>query len=136
VVSEGIVTYLTGRALGVVEGMEAEQSYFDSQLSDASAIQGIAWPDTCGVVESLFPGPDHAVSMLAYVRGAAFLRLVEGQVGKMGLDSALARLYRERAGADASVEDLLGTIMSETGFDPHPLASAWLRSDQAPMISP
>jgi aminopeptidase N len=49
-------------------------------------------------------------------------------VGTVAIDAALKAFYAAHAGGAAGVQDLLDTILAETGFDASALADAWLRS--------
>jgi hypothetical protein len=51
-----------------------------------------------------------------------------GVYQKEKLDRVLGSFYQKHVGTAQGMGDLLDTIREETGFDPGPLAQAWLRS--------
>jgi aminopeptidase N len=128
VLSEGTATYLAARGLGAAAGDEVESAIwaeYQQRLEQAVA-QGdtIAWPQSCDAIDIL----EHPIfSSVPYLKGAFFLRAVESEVGRVALDPALARFYELHRGRAAGMQDLLDTLAAETGFDPTPLAAAWLR---------
>ncbi len=129
VLSEGTVNYISARAVGVAGGPLAEVAVWDDYSSRLDTIiatgESIAWPDSCGEVDII---DDGLFAQVPYLKGALFYRAVADEVGADALDSALAAFYAAHAGEAAGMQDMLDTILAETGFDPAPLANAWLRS--------
>lgn len=132
VLSEGTVTYLAARAIGVVDGASAEQDTWDDYQqrlkSSVSAGDRLAWPSGCNNVDvlNLYQGG------IPYYKGAFFYRAVEKIVGKAKLDQALSVFYKKYVGKAAGMKDMLDTIKTETGFDPTALAEQWLQSKGIP----
>jgi len=129
VLSEGTTSYITARAIGAVNGTFAERrvwSRYRTQLDTAVRDRdAIAWPDSCGQVDVL---KDGLFSSIPYMKGALFLKAVADRVGAEKLDRVLGSFYQKHVGAAQGMGDLLDAIRDETGFDPWPLAQAWLRS--------
>ncbi len=132
VLSEGTVSYLTARAIGAVEGPEAEAAIWDeyrNELLLAQALEDmVAWPEGCNQIDIL----EDLFGMTPYMKGAFFFKDLEGVIGRDTLDTCLAGFYQERVGTAATFQELLDYIQLETGYDPTPLAEAWLRSDTIP----
>ncbi len=130
VLSEGVASYLAARAIAAVDGPTAgDQEWAAYQTDLDSAVAGedtLAWPtDACNSIDIL----NHPVwSTIPYMKGAFFMKAVEDAVGTAALDHALHVFYMNNMGGAAGMQDLLDTIQAETGFDPGPLATAWLRS--------
>jgi hypothetical protein len=131
VLSEGTTSYLAARALAAAGGEEVEAEVwakYEERLQRAVAYgDTVAWPQGgCDEIDIL----THPVwSSVPYMKGAFFLRAVESEVGTEALDEVLAAFYRAHGGREAaSVSELLDAIEADTGFDPGPLAEAWLLS--------
>jgi hypothetical protein len=128
VLSEGVATYLAARALeavrGAAQGKEIWRRYRRQLIEEVAEADTEAWPTTCDEIDIL---RDPLWSSIPYLKGAFFLRAVEGEVGRPALDRTLAAFYREHAGRAAGMAELLSTLRRETGFDPGALAESWLR---------
>ncbi|MBI5503100.1 MAG: peptidase M1 [Deltaproteobacteria bacterium] len=129
VLSEGTATYLAARASGQAIGSEAEAAAwaeYDRRL-DAVFRSGdrVVLPAGCGEVDVL---DDGLFSDAVYVKGAFFFRAVADAIGADELDRALRVFFSGHVGEAARMDDLLDAILAETGFDPGPLADAWLRN--------
>jgi aminopeptidase N len=134
VLSEGTVTYLAARALDVVAptiGAQIWQGY-ESELSGIAATN-LVWPASCGSVDIL---NDNLFTNAPYIRGAFFYKGVADKVGAGKLDEALAAFYRAHAGGSATMQDMLDTIESITGYDATACAQSWLRSTTKPAPGP
>ncbi|HEX5061158.1 MAG TPA: M1 family aminopeptidase [Kofleriaceae bacterium] len=130
VLSEGTVTYLAGRALDVVAPTVGAQTW----TSYANELGGIppadpVWPQSCGTIDIL---NDNLYTNAPYIRGAFFYRAVADRVGAAKLDEALAAFYQAHAGGSATMQDMLDTIKTVTGYDPTTCAQMWLRSTVRP----
>jgi aminopeptidase N len=126
--SEGTVSYLAAKALSAVGGPDLWPSY-ETRLADlAGAAHPIAWPEGCNTVDVL----RDLYTDVPYMKGAFFLRAVEGKVGETELLATLRAFHDRYAGASATVEDLLEAIQMDTGFDATTCALAWLRSSTIP----
>jgi aminopeptidase N len=128
VLSEGTVTYLGTRALGVTAGPAREAALWaehSTTLDDAIARgDHVAWPDSCGEVDIL----TELYTSIPYMKGAFFYRAVAAEIGAETLDGILATFFETYAGQSAGMQDMLDMIQAESGFDPTDLASGWLRS--------
>ncbi len=134
VLSEGTVTYLTPRVIGQVVGPDAEQAIWDSyaetvELMIAGGLDDIAWPDSCGEVDVL---EGTAFFIVPYMKGAYFYKALADEIGAETLDAVLGSFFVQHAGEAAGMQELLDTVLVETGFDPTALADAWLRSEGIP----
>ncbi len=129
VLSEGTVTYLAARAIGAAGGVAAEDAVwgdYQSELDYAVATgDTLAWPEGCNEIDIL---TDPLWSAIPYYKGAFFYLALEREVGRAALDAALAAFYVAHVGKAAGMQDLLDALHADTGFDPTPLATAWLRS--------
>ncbi len=132
VLSEGTVSYLTARAIGAVQGPQAEAAIWDEYrnlLLLAQATEDmIAWPEGCNEIDML----EDLFGMTPYMKGAFFFKDLEEVLGRQVLDECLAGFYQARVGTAARFQELLDYILVETGYDPTPLAEAWLRSNAIP----
>ena len=132
VLSEGTVSYLAGRALDVVAptvGAAAWNEYA-SELAGISPTDPV-WPTGCNQIDIL---KDNLFTDAPYMRGAFFYRAVALKIGAEQLDSALAAYYAAHAGGTGTMDDMLTTIKSVTGFDPTTCANMWMRSTTIPAI--
>lgn len=132
VLSEGTVSYLAGRALDVV-APTVGQSTWDGYATQLMSVDPTlpVWPTTCGQVDVV---KDNLFSNAPYMRGAFFYRAVALKIGADKLDAALHAFYMAHATGAARMEDMLQTIQSVTGFDPHPCAELWLHGTTIPTI--
>ncbi len=128
VLSEGTVSYLAARSLGVVGGAELGKQIwknYQSRLVAAEREGGLpAWPEGCGKVDIL---KDGLFSEIPYMKGAFFYKEVAEQIGVDVLDESLGRFYRAHVGKPAGMQDVLDAIAADSGFDPSALATKWLR---------
>ena len=128
VLSEGTVSYLQAHVTGAIKGQAAEDAVWADMMAELSAAvrqrDHAAWPPTCGQVDVLRDLYDS----IPYMKGAFFYKNVEAQIGRPAMERVLARFYTTWKGKAAGMQDMLDTITAETGFDPGPLAQAWLRS--------
>lgn len=128
VLSEGTITYLTGRAIGQVMGPGAEADYWVERESNLDWCiandDAVAWPDSCGEVDIV----DLHMTSVPYYKGAFFYRAVAAEIGAETLDEVFSRFFNLHVGEAAGMQDMLDFIHAETGFDPGPLADGWLRS--------
>ncbi|MBM4375288.1 MAG: peptidase M1 [Deltaproteobacteria bacterium] len=126
--AEGATTYLTARALEAVAGKatsDAIWAMYDAELDEAIATGDVvALPDGCGEIDVL----TELFGMVPYMKGAYFFRDLELAIGRAKLDAALRAFYLAHVGEAARMTDLLAELAADTGFDPEPLADAWLRS--------
>jgi len=134
VLSEGVATYLAARAIEHSAGEAAAAEIWSSYLARLNRLQAspgnkIAWPQGCGVVDIL---EDGLFSDAPYVKGAFFFRALEAAIGRDALDQVLASFFSQFVGRAMRMQDLLGFLGSETGYDPTECARGWLQSEQVP----
>ncbi len=124
VLSEGVTTYLSIRALEAVGGPSLWQE-LDSRLQ---SIQGsnnkVAWPAGCNSVDIIESG---LYSDAPYTKGALFLKSVADVVGAEVLDQTLSGFFAKHKGKAMRFQDLLDEIKVETNFDVNACAIKWLR---------
>jgi len=134
VLSEGTTTYLAGRALDVVAptvGATIWQSYA-TELGEIDPRDKV-WPPSCGAVDIL---KDNLFTRAPYMRGAFFYRAVALKVGADKLDEALRAFYMTNQTKPATMQSMLSTIATVTGYDPTTCADMWLRGTTIPAIGP
>jgi aminopeptidase N len=129
VLSEGTSTYLTARGFtavaGAAEGDKVWAGYRSELQAAVASGDTPAWPDkACNSIDILH---DPLWSSIPYMKGAHFYKAVADQVGVELLDEVLAKFYVDHVGKTAGMQNMLDAIASGTGFDPAPLAQAWLR---------
>jgi aminopeptidase N len=129
VLSEGTVSYLAARALEAVGGQAVGDQIWMTYQTDLNDVvmtaDTIVLLDTCNEIDLI----NHPLwSLTTYMKGAFFYKAVEQAVGRDKLDAAIAKFYATYHNKSARMKDMLDTIRSETGFDPEPLATGWLRS--------
>ena len=125
VLSEGTVSYLAARALDVVAptvGASVWSNYM-TQLQGSVTASEPVWPQTCGVVDVV---KDNLFSQAPYMRGAFFYKGVADKVGADRLDVALATFFQAHAGQTGTMQEMLDTIKTVTGYDPTTCAQTWL----------
>jgi aminopeptidase N len=134
VLSEGTVTYIAGRALDVVAPTvgAAVWTTYASQLSSIPGTNPV-WPQSCGTVDIL---EDNLFSRAPYMRGAFFYRGLADKVGADKVDQVLAAFYAEHAGKAATMQEMLSTIQTVTGYDATACADTWLKSMTRPTPAP
>ncbi len=134
VLSEGTVSYLTGRALDVVAPAVGAAVWAEYE-TELGGIQGTlpVWPDSCGAIDVL---EDNLFTNAPYKRGAFFYRALALKVGAPKVDEALAAFYAAHAGKPARMSQMLTTIQTVTGYDPTTCAQMWLRSTTKPAVGP
>ncbi|HTJ47031.1 MAG TPA: M1 family aminopeptidase [Kofleriaceae bacterium] len=125
VLSEGTVTYLAARAIGVFDATRGDQVWqrYAGQLAAIRADQPV-WPDGCDTHDIL---ATKLFSQAPYLRGAFFYRGVALKVGDAALDHALAAFYQRYRGQAARMQDMLDVIRTDTGYDPTACAQMWLK---------
>ena len=124
VLSEGTVCYLAARALDVVAPSVGADVWSDYmyQLQVIGGAEPV-WPQSCGVVDI---EKDGLFTNAPYMRGAFFYKGIADKVGAELLDQALGTFYKAHAGGDATMQDMLDTIQTVTGYDPTACAQIWL----------
>jgi aminopeptidase N len=127
VLSEGTVSYLSARALSVVDRSKAAKIWADykTDLDDAIAEGGApAWPKGCNQIDII---KDKLFTNLPYMEGAFFYKDVAAAVGADVLDGVISRFYKKYKNKPASMQDMVDAIKRDTGFDPKAIVEARLR---------
>jgi aminopeptidase N len=90
----------------------------------------IARPDGCDTHDALALFND-----APYMKGAFFYRALAAKIGAGVLDRALRRFYLANRKGYASMDDLLISVLVESGYDPTACATAWLKSGPLPAMT-
>ncbi len=129
VLSEGTITYLTGRVLDV---LTPGNSYFANIAGALTALPDVdhVWPQSCGVVDGVA-----MINTEVYIRGAMFYRALALKVGADELDTVFREFYEEHALGSARMTDMLEKIEAVTGYDATACANTWLRTIAVPPVA-
>ena len=134
VLSEGVADYLMVRLQAHINGPEAMTPMFDAFRSSVQSKVGtsqdvIVLPDGCGEVDVI---QDGLSGKITYHKGALVLRAIAEEVGYDAVDASLGAFVKANVGKAARFVDLMKRIKDDTGFDPDPLVTDWLRSPGLP----
>jgi hypothetical protein len=134
VLSEGLTSYLTARALTEVVGEaygDQIWSTYEDRLNrlQTSGENKIAWPQGCHGVDIL---EDELFGTAPYMKGAFFFKHLEQVLGRDVLDGLLAEFYAENRGGATTLQNLLDHISENSRYDPQDCARAWLRMESLP----
>jgi aminopeptidase N len=134
VLSEGLASYLTARAVSQIAGEAAGDQVWLSYEEKLSQLQQsnenkIAWPPGCNQIDIL---KDELFGIAPYMKGAFFFKHLEYTLGVEQLDQILSNFYRDKVGQAASLEELLQMVEGTRGYDPGDCAMAWLRTESLP----
>lgn len=132
VLSEGLATYLSARALGA-SGVDLWPGFECDLKNVCRDANTIVLPDTCNSIDIL---NDPLWSSAPYMKGAFFLRAVARTIGAEQLDQSLASFYQANVGKAARMDALIDAIEAD-----HPdaaaaidtLAERWLRQLRCPV---
>ncbi len=131
VLSEGVTSYLTGRALEAAGHPAAEDYWRDRRVYVTRADEQDAlpvWTDACTATD-----PRDAVSITGqYGFGPLFFRALEHEVGRDRLDQVLRDFYAAYRGRAARLDDLLRQLERDAGFDARACAARMLRERELP----
>jgi aminopeptidase N len=132
--SEGTTTYLAAHAFNTLVGNDYGDEIWADYQSKLERLQAsndnkIVWPEGCNATDLL---NDRLFGVALYMKGAFFFKELEQILGTSNLDQALRTFYTTFQGKAASMQDLLDTVESTTGYDPTHCAMAWLRSELLP----
>ncbi len=135
VLSEGTVSYLEGHVLDEVAPAVGASVWSGYQSELAGLGTDPVWPQSCGQIDIL---KDGLFGRAPYVRGAYFYKGIADKIGAAQLDQALTVFYQAHAGDAATMQDMLDTIKTVTGYDPQACAQIWLldRSGTLPAPGP
>ncbi len=134
VLSEGTVTYLAGRALEVV-APSVGAAVWTNYAQRLAAIPGgdPVWPRSCGAIDVI---TDNLFTNAPYMRGAFFYRALAQKLGADKVDQVLATFYAAHAGKPATMDEMMTTIQTVTGYDPTACAATWLAGTTTPQPGP
>lgn len=133
VLSEGTATYYETRLLEEVVGPEAGAAAWAALEAERAALAaqgggGVARPSGCNVT-----APASFFSRVLYVKGALYLRALEGRLTRPVFDAVMRKLYARFGGKAAGTADVVALIAEETGYDAAACTRAWLESSSIPM---
>jgi len=136
VLSEALASYLAARALEDAGGPTMAKFAWNQYTEDLESLgdgpaAATGWPTGCGEHHVIADG---IFGTAPYMRGAFFLRALERKVGRNALDASLRRFYEKHRGQAARFDELLDAIEADTGYDAHPCAESWLRSEARPAV--
>jgi aminopeptidase N len=136
VLSEGTVTYMTGRAMDKVDGPNLWPVYVDNFLApicEGSAVNTIVMPEGCGEID--FESSD-LWSLAPYMKGACFYEDVADLVGADVVDAAIADYYQAHVGSTGRMREMIETLKEHS--DPShanaidTLVTEWLLTEACP----
>jgi aminopeptidase N len=129
VLSEGTITYLTGRVLDVIQ---PGNTYFTSIARALTPLPDVdhVWPRSCGVVDGIA-----MINTEVYIRGAMFYRALALKLGADEVDTVLRTFYEQHMLRAARFSDMLATIEAVTGYDASACAETWLRTIEVPPVA-
>lgn len=129
VLSEGTITYLTGR---VLDEIQPGNTYFAGIASALRPLPDVdhVWPQSCGVVDGIA-----MINTDVYIRGAMFYRALALKIGAVELDRVLREFYEEHALKAARFSAMLAKIEAVTEFDASACAEKWLRTIEVPPVA-
>jgi aminopeptidase N len=130
VLSEGTVSYLAARALDVVAPQVGQQTW-QSYAQGLAQVPGSdpVWPQSCGQVDVL---NDNLFTNAPYMRGAFFYKAVADKVGATMVDAALHKFFMDHQGKTGTMQEMLDTLTSVTGYDVTACAKIWLKDPTTP----
>lgn len=129
VLSEGTITYLTGR---VLDEIQPGNTYFAGIAASLTELPDVdhVWPQSCGVVDGV-----SMINTEVYIRGAMFYRALALKLGAVEVDKVLREFYVDHALRAARFSDMLAKIEAVTGYDATPCAETWLRTIAIPPVA-
>jgi hypothetical protein len=136
VLLEGVVTYLTARVRGAVDGLEAEEEEWARiEQSGRTNAHRVAWPigNNFGERRCNDAAPEDVFGV-SHDKGALFLRALEATIGTETMDLALRTFYERFVGRSVLFDDLLGVVEEVSGYAPYACANSWLRATTLPEV--
>jgi aminopeptidase N len=131
VLSEGVVTYMAGRALEE-SGVDIWHDY-ECELKSICSGNGntTALLDSCGEIDLI----SHPLwSSAPYQKGAYYLREVAKLIGVEAVDEALGEFYRAHVGGSARMRELVELLESKgKAAEIEALTVSWLESEECPI---
>ncbi|CAD0002842.1 hydrolase/aminopeptidase [Flavobacterium chungangense] len=111
--NEGFTTYVEhriGEAIFGKKEFEMQNVITNKELTDNVAEYGDTSPDTRLKVSLTGRNPDDGISMIPYVKGYAFLRVIENAVGREKFDSFIKNYFDAHAFKSITTEDFVKYI--------------------------
>ncbi|MBO9583493.1 MAG: leukotriene A4 hydrolase C-terminal domain-containing protein [Flavobacterium sp.] len=108
--NEGFTTYVEhriGEAIFGKKEFEMQNVITNKELTDNVAEYGDTSPDTRLKVSLTGRNPDDGISMIPYVKGYAFLRVIENAVGREKFDSFIKNYFDSHAFQSITTEDFV-----------------------------
>ena len=125
VLSEGLATYLSVRAVEAVHGAKRgveEWARLEGERANRLVARDL-WSEGCTVSDGR-----RVIERAVYVRGALAMRAIEERVGRPALDEVLRIFVADKRGQAARFRELLDAVAAATGHDVVPIAQSWLMS--------
>src|SRR5205085_272951 len=82
------------------------------------------WPQSCGQVDVL---NDNLFTNAPYMRGAFFYKAVADKTSPAMVDAALHKFFMDHQGKTGTMQEMLDTLTSVTGYDVTACAKIWLK---------
>ncbi|MCG7897376.1 MAG: peptidase M1 [Candidatus Thiodiazotropha weberae] len=135
VLSEGLASYLTARAVSAIAGEASGDQVWASYAARLAQLQQssgnkIAWPAGCQQIDIL---QDGLFGTAPYMKGAFFFKHLEFSLGVDLLDRILREFFLANVGSAASMDELLQLVEQSSDYAPEACAMAWLRSETVPI---
>ena len=136
VLSEGVASYMTARAMGATGGVAAQEAVFQGYSDQidrfvAAVGDGVAWiNNTCDPTVQFDESP--LWSPLPYDKGALFLRAAAERTSYEAVDSALASFYAANKETAQGMQDLIDHLQSELAIDLDAEVQGWLLTPGRP----
>nr|WP_315244667.1 leukotriene A4 hydrolase C-terminal domain-containing protein [uncultured Flavobacterium sp.] len=111
--NEGFTTYVEhriGEAIFGKKEFEMQNVITNKELTDNVAEYGDTSPDTRLKVSLTGRNPDDGISMIPYVKGYAFLRVIENAVGREKFDPFIKNYFDSHAFKSITTEDFVKYI--------------------------
>lgn len=111
--NEGFTTYVEhriGEAIFGKKEFEMQNVITNKELTDNVAEYGDTSPDTRLKVSLTGRNPDEGISMIPYVKGYAFLRVIENAVGREKFDPFIKNYFDSHAFQSITTEDFIKYI--------------------------
>jgi len=140
-INEGFTTYFENRIMEALYGrMRADELQtlgWADWMSDMAELGGPTAPDTRLVVDLSGRDPDDGSTDIPYEKGAAFLRMVEQQVGRAQLDAWLRSYFDRHAFQPMTTEGLVADmrehlIKGDAALEQRLMLDAWLYQPGVP----
>jgi aminopeptidase N len=138
--NEGFTVFFELRIMEALYGAERAamlEALGRRELSDEIAKLGSQSPDTRLHLDLAGRNPDDGVTAVAYEKGAAFLRVIEREVGRARFDAWLRSWFDRRAFTSVTTEEFLADLKahligSDRGLESRLQLDAWIHQPGLP----